>query len=841
MNRRAYGQRAPDRGELVAIAALLVVGLTLLGALSGQAWVRPNPAAPDSAVSRSSGTPSPHSADIGATSPRAAEPSHPLTRPSTGPGAPSARASAGKSPVSSLRIVADQNLSTNILVAPNPTDAGLATSFSLESTGGTPPFSYSWIFGDGSQGTSATEDHTYLAAGTYAVEAWENDSLGNSSLANTSVLVNPALQILSLTATPNPMHVNQPVNFNAVVTGGSLPYTFAWTFGDGSTGGDVSATSHTYSTGGPFQANLSVTDPAGSLLTASVEIAVVMVANVSADASLGAPPLTTSFTSDVAGGAPGYTYSWSFGDGGTSTLADPIYTYEAPGNYTASLLVTDSLGNTATANWSITIFPGGTNLTAQLQASVTSLSVDHTTNITLTVSGGAGKYTITWPSVPIGCVQTSLFALSCKPTQGGTYNATAQVTDSVGDLAVATVSYTVQGLLFPVSFDESGLPAGVEWYVNASGALSLSNLTSPTGGDSVATLLTNGTYPLLVSSSDKRWAASYPTDLTVNGAPTSVSIVFALVTYSVSVQESGLPAGLTWSVTFNSVVGVLTTNGATDALTFPGEPNGSYAYSIAPVRQWVQDTLPAAGTETVNGSALVFLLTYAPPTYPVTFEETGLPSGEAWSVTLNGSTLSATTDAIVFLVENGSLAYSVAAVGNWTPSLAEGDVTVTGTPASVTVGFLFTYLLSFGRPNGTPNGTVWSVSVSGPNVLSSAAYPEASVSLSGTGPSIRFNEPNGTYVYSITVPDYPNYSSVGNQTISGATEIVIPPPLPSSSPGGGGSGGSPNVTSVPAYLIYEGVVAVTLILLTAALVSRRRRAPPASPALAAKTRPPTQE
>jgi PKD repeat protein len=38
------------------------------------------------------------------------------------------------------------------------------------------------------------------------------------------------------------------------------------------------------------------------------------------------------------------TYTWSFGDGGTSSQQDPVYTYTQVGTYTVALVVTDALG-----------------------------------------------------------------------------------------------------------------------------------------------------------------------------------------------------------------------------------------------------------------------------------------------------------------------------------------------------------------------------------------------------------------------------------------------------------------------------------------------------------------
>jgi len=49
------------------------------------------------------------------------------------------------------------------------------------------------------------------------------------------------------------------------------------------------------------------------------------------------------FTSTVTGTAP-FSYQWSFGDGATSTLDDPVHSYDQPGIYTAALTVTAGCG-----------------------------------------------------------------------------------------------------------------------------------------------------------------------------------------------------------------------------------------------------------------------------------------------------------------------------------------------------------------------------------------------------------------------------------------------------------------------------------------------------------------
>ncbi|UOX93021.1 PQQ-dependent sugar dehydrogenase [Amycolatopsis sp. FBCC-B4732] len=83
------------------------------------------------------------------------------------------------------------------------------------------------------------------------------------------------------------------------------------------------------------------------------------VAKATADRTSGPAPLTVNFSSagSADSGGSALRYSWNFGDGTTSTAANPGHTYAA-GNYTAVLTVTNSAGATGTA--SVTVTAGNT-------------------------------------------------------------------------------------------------------------------------------------------------------------------------------------------------------------------------------------------------------------------------------------------------------------------------------------------------------------------------------------------------------------------------------------------------------------------------------------------------
>lgn len=73
-----------------------------------------------------------------------------------------------------------------------------------------------------------------------------------------------------------------------------------------------------------------------------------------ADTCVGSP---VSFTSTSISGLPISSYSWNFGDGGTSNLQNPTHIYTTPGTYTVSLSIGNTGGFTHTNSHPIIIHP----------------------------------------------------------------------------------------------------------------------------------------------------------------------------------------------------------------------------------------------------------------------------------------------------------------------------------------------------------------------------------------------------------------------------------------------------------------------------------------------------
>ncbi|MET9793832.1 PQQ-dependent sugar dehydrogenase [Streptomyces canus] len=92
------------------------------------------------------------------------------------------------------------------------------------------------------------------------------------------------------------------------------------------------------------------------------------VAQASADRTSGQAPLRVRFSSEGTSDQDGdaLTYSWNFGDGGTSTAANPAHTYKKNGTYTATLTAKDTSGRTGSASVQIVVGNTAPKVTLEL-------------------------------------------------------------------------------------------------------------------------------------------------------------------------------------------------------------------------------------------------------------------------------------------------------------------------------------------------------------------------------------------------------------------------------------------------------------------------------------------
>jgi PKD repeat protein len=258
-----------------------------------------------------------------------------------------------------VNISVGTNLTAPAFSAPAHLEAGSAAAFS-DSGGqhGTQPYAYGWSFGDGGIGNGPSVHHTFAAAGHYLVSLNVTDSGGGFVLENRTLTVLAGVSVAS-SATLLGVDVGVADQFTGSGSGGSGTFsTYAWTFGDGAGSSNASA-SHAYSATGNFTARLNVTDSYGFQGNHSLKITV----NPALAASpTGSSSATTSaavpFTAGASAGTAPYSYSWLFGDGGTSNLANQSHLYASAGTYTVTLWVNDSGGGSVKKSWSVTVAAG---------------------------------------------------------------------------------------------------------------------------------------------------------------------------------------------------------------------------------------------------------------------------------------------------------------------------------------------------------------------------------------------------------------------------------------------------------------------------------------------------
>ncbi len=178
--------------------------------------------------------------------------------------------------------------------------------------------------------------------------------------------------ITSTWVSSNPVAQGAPFSVYATITGGVKPnsvyanlatvpglpsnpvkmvlYHGQWTYnatsgaaGPGTLTGFVNASGSAGQTTAAA-VTIRVTGPTGQLYV-----------SITAQPTSGVYPLAVSFATTQSGGTGPFTYSWNFGDGGTSTLQNPSHTYTTSGTFLATLSVTDSKANVASSSVSITV------------------------------------------------------------------------------------------------------------------------------------------------------------------------------------------------------------------------------------------------------------------------------------------------------------------------------------------------------------------------------------------------------------------------------------------------------------------------------------------------------
>jgi hypothetical protein len=236
--------------------------------------------------------------------------------------------------------------------------------------------------------------------------------------------------------------------------------------------------------------------------------------------------------------------------------------------------------------------------------------------------------------------------------------------------------------------------------------------------------------------------------------------------YTVTFRETGLAAGVRWGV---ATAGA-TVNTTANSLVVE-DPNGTnYAFSVLTPSGYTV-AIPS-GTFNVSGANLAVTVTFE-PVFTATFQESGLPAGYAWNVSLIGpgtggvAVVQATTNtSLNFSAVHGSYRFIASSAGyNAVP--ATGTIVLGPNNVTTTITFTLAAELTF-TETGLPGGTAWTVALT---------QGGATTQVSSVGPTITFNvfdSVAGPYTFQASSPGYNATPASGAGTLpANATQSVV--------------------------------------------------------------------
>jgi hypothetical protein len=602
-------------------------------------------------------------------------------------------------------------------------------SATVNVTGGTPAYSYSWA---PSGGTGATASG--LTAGNYTVTVTDANSCTTTQ---TFAITEPSAALAATTSQTNVSCFGGANGTASVsVTGGTTAYSYSWAPSGGTAATASGLTAGNYT--------VTITDANSCQLTqafAITEPAAALAATASqTDVSCNGGSNGTA-TVAVTGGTTAYTYSWS-PSGGTGATASGL----AAGNYTVT--VTDANSCQITQAYTITEPTLITSTATQTNLTCNGGS-DGTAGVT--VSGGTPGYTYSWsPSGGTAATATNLTA--------GNYTVT--VMDA--NLCVHTRTFNVTE---PTAITAVASQTNVSCFGGSNGTATVvasggsspfyAYSWSPSGGTgTTASGLTAGNYTVTISNG-----------LGCTGTQTfTITEPTQLVATAAAQTNLACNGGTTGSAT-------VSVTGGTPGYTYAWSPTGGTSATASGL---AAGTYTVAATD-VNGCITTQTFTLTQPTAIAT---TGSNTNVSCFGGANGTaTVSATGG-------TGAYTYSWAPSGgtaNTATGLVAGTYTVTVTDANAcTATHTYTItqpalLTSTGSSTnvscfGGSNGTATVVATGGTTAYTYSWAPSGGTAATATGLAagnytVTVTDANAcTTTNSFTISEPSAITTVGTQT-----------------------------------------------------------------------------
>lgn len=438
---------------------------------------------------------------------------------------------ANDSLVKTSYITVNTSITTNIRIksGTNPLCAGQNITLAAKATSGTVT-GFQWLK-NGSPISGKTDSlltFTGIAttdAGTYSCVL--SNSICSATTTTIGVSVNPKpVPAFSINSTPQCLKYNN-FSFTNTSTIASGSATSKWTMGDGNTQTTTNAT-RKYAATGTYSVKLVQTSNNSCKDSVTQTVTVNAMPNLAFSINTTPQCLKNNsfvFTNSSSISSGSLTYTWQYGDGGTSSATSPTYSYTAASTYTVRLIgnsnnsCKDSLTKTAVVN--VSPVPDFTiNSSAQCLKGNSFVYTNTTTNgntyawnfgnsTAATTTNGTAKYS------SAGTYTVKLVATNsngCKDSVNKTVTVNPQATPA---FSINNATQCLAGNSFTYT-NSSSISSGTLTYNWNFGDGGTSTSTSPTYSYSSASTFS----VMLVSTSNNSCKDTLTKSVTVNASPT---------------------------------------------------------------------------------------------------------------------------------------------------------------------------------------------------------------------------------------------------------------------------------------------------------------------------------
>src|SRR3989441_2000187 len=361
-------------------------------------------------------------------------------------------------------------------------------------------------------------------------------------------------------SSPATPEVGSTVTFTATTVGGSSPFSYLWTFGDGTTATTTTnIATHSYTTASTFSATVQVTDSLSHVATSPAHN-VVVAARLTAAAFTFTPASPEAgspvqFTATTTGGVAPFTFSWSFGDATTGTGSPVSHSYSAAGTFSVTVTATDANSVSATSP-AQNVVVAARLTAAAFTFTPTTPEVGVPVQFTATTTGGVGPFTFSWN---FGDTTTGTGSpVSHSYTAAGTFSVTVTATDANGvavtspaQNVVVAARLSAAAFTFTPSSPEAAV--NVQFTATTTGGVgpftfswNFGDTATGTGNPVSHSYTAAGTFRVTVTATDANGVSVTSPARNVIVAPRLSAAAF---TFTPSTPEAGSPVQFTASTT----------------------------------------------------------------------------------------------------------------------------------------------------------------------------------------------------------------------------------------------------------------------------------------------------